>query len=511
MAFLCMRKYLKLIPIVSSLLLTACLAEQQELIDEFHLDFNYVMNIALERRKNTPLATLEGMEWLLEERNFEGEVSTEFSYILRDLPALRNVSIEEAIEDVEFLFNKLQYWYGGYIYFGGDDVFLTIKDTIIKEIEYINDSSLSSHIFSRILIDNLLPVIHDKHFTIMNIALGRNVIFYTNDEIRFGISLKGFYNKQTGQYIEEISNYDYTQLLRLFIDDYGDFFYSPFIYKIFEINESYFHRYEITIIYEDGNSEIISLVNNEIDRLLARAMRARNPLLTRIDNVPILTLESFNTSNLMPETGVAPFIEIMDYTVRTLRDEPVIIIDIRGNRGGNGLLVMQFIYSLTGEIVNPNIIGIGPLPHFGFFEIIEEALVGFTESFKTRVLELYEIYGEKLFYTRRRVPISEEQLFIFLSDRQTASAGELLIIDHFPTFKNSLIVGFNTMGVIEFSGSPHSPLPNSAIPISFGRGMMLRPERNLESIGITPDIIVMPGEDALQATISMLRRNNIIE
>jgi hypothetical protein len=198
-----------------------------------------------------------------------------------------------------------------------------------------------------------------------------------------------------------------------------------------------------------------------------------------------------------------------------LHNEPVIIIDIRGNLGGNVHLGTLWLKLLTGEFIPHN------FRHMGIFdrnELIaddsENAMYHarqFAEYFD--IYELYEITFPEAFwldenhfifgsFPDRIVP--NEQLIIFLTDRNTASAGESFADLAF-NMENTLIIGQNTMGSLLTGTSFPSriTLPNCGMPFNLGRGFFVHPENHLtESIGLAPDIWVQG--DALSATLAML-------
>jgi hypothetical protein len=207
-------------------------------------------------------------------------------------------------------------------------------------------------------------------------------------------------------------------------------------------------------------------------------------------------------------------------TATKLRHKPVIIVDIRGNTGGNTMLGQYWLFLLTGEIVPSNardIIVWSP------YVVVQGNVFGEEEDLHYYAEKLFEYFGADMYaleaaetvdgfvldenhfafgYIPDRI-VQNEQLLIFLTDRNTSSAGEVFTDLSF-NLENSLVIGQNTMGnlltAINFAGIT---LPNSGVPFNFGSSIHAFPQGHLpESIGITPDIWV--SGDALAAVLAML-------
>jgi len=129
-----------------------------------------------------------------------------------------------------------------------------------------------------------------------------------------------------------------------------------------------------------------------------------------------------------------------------LRGEPVVIVDLRGNPGGSGILPMQWLHIFTGEVLTPN-----------FLSLDTSAMV---------------------------LPIIDDEGNVW--NAGTREANRL----YWPT---EVIAGGASLS-----------LPRSGLPFSFGTALLHHPPGHLdEGVGLEPDIWV--AGDALTAVAAMLK------
>jgi len=425
------------------------------------------------------------------------------------------ITLENAIYDVQLFFELLQNIYGGYDYFGGDDVFLPILDYVIEQLEQTKD--LRTVTIANILFEALNPVIHDNHFSINNRALGISYQFVVITPIFdpatssfkspvFERSVNGFRNRDTGLYVtalmwgDEPISMGLDEALRLSLDANGEFYYS-FVYV--QPPRVQTGLQILTIVYDNGD------VSNHATRIIntLEPMWKDGPLksLTIREGIPVVTAFQMG----FPESATNPNAiyaqNFLDYATQ-LRDEPVIIIDLRTNGGGNGLLPTMFLYRLLDEIIPQNYFRISNSP----YEVLVRGLQSDTSqnwshiSYETfRKYSTFAPVGDyhTIFSAPHRM-VSNDNLFILLVDRRSASAAEAFA-DLMFSLDNALVIGQNTAGVLHTDLTYGRFLPNTRIHFGFGRSMFVHPQGHLpEGIGITPDIWV--NGDALVATIALL-------
>jgi len=417
-------------------------------------------------------------------------------------------SIEEAIEDVEVLFKILRYIYGAYQYFGGDDVFNHVKEQIIDDIN--NDNSISSLTLLSAINSHLYPVIMDNHFFIENTRYGPEYVFLASSDVFFDRTNRGFNNRENGLYIEEIKGHNLESLMRLQLDNYGMHFYGP----LYQREGASSTSHTITILYENGTSEYIELLRIPTgSRNVFRAPAS----LTYIDDIPIVSLSWMMGLSAIPH-GVHAH-NFLSYA-EELRDEPVVILDIRSNTGGMSILPSMWMYLLTGEVVNGNFIQLvnwdieydypwnpwGDTPETNPFYFSEEDW----EYLEPVLLDPTYINGYIVHNFIDRNVIEREQILIVLIDRHTSSAGEFFT-DMVFNVENVIVIGQNTEGnLISDAQYPNLRLPNSGINIRLGLSVMLWPEGHFsEGAGIAPNVWVTGC--ALTATLAMLANEHVDE
>lgn len=405
------------------------------------------------------------------------------------------ISADQAIADAELFFDLLRYVYGSYAYFGGDEVFLPIRDDVMMELARRDD--LVVGMFSRMLFDALQPVVSDNHFNLDGRTFRVSYYFLADWTRRYGRSADGFFNMETGLYVADVIGHDKDRFFRLTADDDGNLFYAPMVHT-----GDVLAIYRPDIVYEDDSRDSLTL------RRVATRWHSRDEevYLHRVDGVPVLSLSRMGF-DAVPEGGAGA--RRFLYYAEQLRGEDVIIIDIRSNGGGNGILPVKWMYTLTGQLVPSNSIWLSTeayhpqgivvtgTPETNQFYISADDIAAF-----------FDPGGFNGFSTRRatapRRIVENDQLLILLVDRFSASAAEAFA-DLFLNIENALIIGQNTAGIYNTDLTfPSLSLPHSGLPFGLGRSIVVHPQDHLpEGIGLAPDIWAMG--DALEVALALLR------
>ena len=396
-----------------------------------------------------------------------------------DLPsALRNnnqhqiVSLDEAIADVHIFFEALYNSYAGYVYFGGNEVFLPVKDAIIVDLIALG-YTVHHFRFETILNNHLSPIINDRHFYLGSThttTFGRTMNYFNTPILAYDRTANGFVNRATGEYLYSIDaidgrRYDIDEILRLHVNANGELLYRPVILS--EINTGSF---EVVFTYENGDVSI-----RRFARWTSNWRQIQYPSLRFIYDIPVVTVM---TMGFIGRDNARHATDFLGFA-QELIHEPAIIIDVRGNIGGNGELGVEWFNKFLGTNVPTNFVGLNT----------------FGRNFENN-------HGISQNLTDRIVP--SEQLFIILTDRHTSSAGEWFVDLTF-NMTNTLVIGHATAGILAFSGTFEDlRLPNSGIAFGFGEVMYIWPEGHFtENAGIQPDIWVQG--DALTAALALLR------
>lgn len=452
-----------------------------------------LLEVTNARRQNLVRPTMDMVTTLVEGREPE---TVQMGWLWDGVEMAESISSEDAIFDAQAMFDVIRQIYGAYIYFGGDEIFLPIFDYVLDRLA--GRAYWDFDDFAALIIDNLSPAISDNHFVINRQSLGIRYNFYVGQTL-FARSENGFRNAENGLYVAEVLGHDdLDALFRLSMDQEGEFGYIAIIYLNANPDE-----YELTLTYENGYSENITLYRHA-------------PTTLEYEPVGLKHVQGFPIVNIMqmgfPASTFGHGFEDARYFLsiaEELRDEPVIIVDIRSNRGGNGMLPQQWLHILLGEIVHGNHIGV----RVGSYSSLRHAI--FRSSYFSQFHVIYEEFRRYLPFVAygdnhiimgdvSQEIVENDQLIILLTDRFTASAGDGFA-DAMLSIENTLIIGHNTFGVL-FTDMYYSQLalPNSGLNFGLGRTVNIHPEGHLqEGIGVAPDIW-FTGDDILAAVTDML-------
>jgi len=474
---------------------------QIELPQDERTTLQILLDIANERRASIEKVNEETVRELAYRRDF---TFYDLSHIMMSptdtwhMPP--TITADEAIADTETLFEVLRYVYGAYLYFGGDEVFTSAKERIIEDIRQDGDSYLTGQFF-RILYQHLSPIIRDNHFSVGGIPFGPDYRFLVSRDIYFDRVEQRFRNRETGLHIKEIVGHDMADILRLQLDESGRHFYAPVIQR----EGGSIDPETLTILYEDGTSEYL-----ELRIALPSENVFQSPSsLTHVDGYPVVSLERMMGMSAVPYGVYAH--AFLSYA-EELRDEPVVILDLRSNEGGTPVLSPKWMYLLTGEVVRENFIQLRnwdmeleyPWTPWGDTPETNPSYFSYEdmENLEFLLCEV-SINGFSVRNLTERHIVEREQVLIVLVDRYTGSAGDAFADLAF-NVENTLVIGQNTAGVlISDMAYPLLRMPNSGIPFGLGRSIHLHPEGHFaEGIGFRPDVWVTG--DALAAAIAML-------
>jgi len=478
-----------------------------------HINLDYVLAIANERRHNTHERDMDRINALIQERE---PSSIDWSRLFY-APRARFVSDEEAIEDVKIFFDLLKHWYSAYEYFGGDSVFFPIRDEILETLAQRDQHTAGT--LTVLLWNALSPIIADNHFTLDSHIFTTSSLFHVW-ETPFDRTPYGFRHRYSNGYISEVIGYHIDDVFHPTVTEEGEFYYVLIIVAPNPYGSST-SIYDLQVLYSNGDTETVRLINSQFDSMLD----LDEPPSLRFENdIPIVRLQRMPLPVRSPHDDLIGFDENEALTFLSfaydLQDEPAIIIDLRTNLGGFIVLSKMWLYRLTGEIVP-----------FGFCHLTTEGLTIPNEaipylpehwyrSFNPSDEWMYflEIVREKydpyLFINdyhwisgvySRLVP--NDRLIILLIDRFTSSAGEAFT-SQILNMENTLVIGQNTSGTLLTSGALPLYLPNSGIPFNMGSSVFVHPESTWqEGVGYAPDVWVIG--DALTAALAILNNQRL--
>jgi len=420
------------------------------------------------------------------------------------------VTQANALRDTTALFDMLATEYILYIYLGGDEVFFPVRDRIK---EYINTQPYwYAWELSQLFHAHLSAVINNNHSSIGGQLFYIRYGFVVADA-RFEHTRRGFRNIENGLYIRSLvlpclpgKALAVNDVMHFSTDENGiSFFYSPVI--ALRVPDVGLPRY-LTITYTNGTVEIFPLYiwdNGEA----SLGNRQYYTSLEFMQGVPVVTISRMANMNV-PEDDIRSVVgrQFIAYASQ-LRDEPVIVVDVRGNPGGFDSLLIQWFYQLLGEVPYRAFISLSLVSNDVRTSIAQGEFwqrMGYdVELFDTASLlddyhQITHMPGEL---------VQSDQLIILLVDRLSGSASEGMASRMF-TMENTLIIGQNTAGVYVTSGAREFFLPNSGIPFQFSQTALIYPPGHFaEGRGFAPDIWVTGC--ALTATVNMLNNHIIRE
>ena len=414
----------------------------------------------------------------------------------RNTPLVSSFPAEDAMHDARLLFDVMRQVYGAYTYFGGDEVFDPIFANILAAIGTQRYWNIAE--FATLLRYHIGAVVSDNHFHIGGRRFEASANFFTGFTV-FDRTESGFRNRSNGLYVTEVAGHDKDDVFRLSLNSRGEFFYAPvamFPGSLGRLRSVY----PLTVRYENGTEETLSLFRHIPGRL-----EFQYSSLTYEHGFPLVTVRQMGFDATPLGEDARRFLSFAEH----LQNEEVVIVDVRSNGGGNGVLPRKWLHSLTGEVVPTNFVSL----HVRNYPMLMYML----EHHTSPEGAFYIPFDDLLMYmpaapmgahhtimdnTPNRM-VQNNQLLILLIDRYSASAAEGFA-DMLFNMENTLIIGQNSGGVLHTDLTyPILNLPRTGLSFGLGRAINLHPPGHLvEGIGIAPDVWVTG--DALQAVLAML-------
>ena len=461
-----------------------------------------LLDIAYERRQGIYPPDDERLEELTHGR-VPHTINLRTEHYLQLHPGRLRISYQDAKYDAQLFFDILRQVYGGYIYFGGDNVFMPIFDGILEKLAS-RETWVIDH-FAELLHTSLNPYIHDGHVIIGYInfmgSFQSDYSVYASHTV-FDRTENGFRNRDNGLYVKDVVGYDKDDIFRLTVSEYGELTYTAVITGQYDSGTT------LTIIYKNDESEEMPF-----DLLRGTRPRYQEPSLDFVDGFPIVTIDRMYFEHVIIEDieNANTFLSFVD----ELRDEPAIIIDLRGNPGGNAFLAPRWLYRLVGEHVVAN--GVQLIAEDYDFAMWRrgDSPGALQPPCEIREREVYTPLSDRHAILHRSDPanfnpmVSNDKIIIFLTGRHTFSAAEDFVDMAF-NMENTIVIGQNTGGAL-FTNMcfPIRYLPNSGVVFGLGASMRIHAEAHnfREGVGFAPDLWVPHQDDALPAALALLRNH----
>jgi len=424
------------------------------------------------------------------------------------------LTLEQAIEDVEYLFRILRTSYGAYTLFGGDEVFNAAKDKLIKKLETFYFGGITVDQLRSEMLD-VLSFVEDTHFGIDDQGTNFNEKRYYRDsnELVFRYDDNGFYanpdNDPNGErwYISEEDE----ALLQMTIADDGEL-----VYGLFRLDNQYYPQ-DLPESIKMQNAEGKTTTYKIKWSLMSCGYVWNEEYYTydEVDGIPVVSLNTYYLDEMS-------FEDINDYLndAEELRGEDVIIVDLRYNTGGYDSLNAMWLYTLTGGedidwsvgyaayvsklnnyvLTNNEAYVESLFDRLDFFDTYPEY---WGESDSAAEEETYEVGDTYLIEAESDYYEYDGTIFV-LFNKQTYSAGELALFQ-FENMSNVVFVGMNSNGCLLTGGTNiDAPvyLPNSGMMVNYSILLVTSDiMEGFDAYGFQPDIIV-ENENAIEDVIN---------
>ena len=413
---------------------------------------------------------LQTYESYIQPRDFKHAFSKEeIQELAKSKDNPKTVTPQQAAEDVTLAFELLAYAYGGYQYFGGDEVFFPIRDNILAELE--TKEKIKTEDLWKLLWEALSPIIEDRHFYIT-----------------------------TNQSYTAVRKREYLQSTYFVRDLYFD---DPT-----GVDSGYVKR----TIGPDGALTycLATVCQNPANLPTTMTIEGTEHTLRWYLARPVSHSDS-KTEKVFSETTVADgqLPVLRNYTLSgdhkkltkfaatstSYKEEPLFVLDLRGNGGGNDGYARAWLQTFCDKPVTEKELWSKKLSNY--VAVVHGEFVN-SHSSGWRTVRSDGTLWET------------DNLIFVLIDNNTASSGESFA-NMLTLGKQVILVGTNTMGCLNFGNIGHLYLPNSGIRLQIGANCaFFQSLEKTDGIGYSPDLWVEPG-DSLDAVVRLCNYYGLYE
>ncbi|MBW9146468.1 hypothetical protein KTC92_05805 [Clostridium sp. CM027] len=405
----------------------------------------------------------------------------------------RGISVEgkKAVEDVEYIFKELKYGYAGYKYFGGDEKFLKAKENILIEFKKLQKKNgrIECNELEKVMCENL-DFIQDGHFSIGGGRTCKESIMYTTEKYEVIKKDNSYFLKLNNDMkgIVTINKEEPEKYIKPSIDENGNIVYR--LCRLYKSNED---MLSICLKFKDGNKDnniSINLENTSKNHVHKGSNNSYK--YEEVYKIPVIDLNSFE-----PSEKLEKFVE----DGKKISKKDLVIIDLRGNYGGNEIYAFDWIKNFTNQEYKS--------PGFSSTLLTKNSKDALLYNGKKMVgpkdypkfeQQLNDMYKNKKSYLKYigwsevghddSTHINNEKIIFVLMDKNTASAGESFV-KALKSCSNTFFIGTNTSGMSNIGDVGYYVLPNSKIDIFFGNTLFV--DNDLEwrdGLGVLPDFWV---------------------
>lgn len=402
----------------------------------------------------------------------------------------------EAQADVDYLFRLLPHGYAGYGFFNEGDRFGLAQQQLLatlQERDEITSDELAAFIHEQ------LSFIQDCHLRIGDQRFFSHLDYWYWDGVDF-FEENGRYRFQRESdtlWLDTINNKPPTAYMKQTLNAAGD----P-VYHLGLLSHTQPDDFTLAIRQPDGTQTAMtgewkqSVFSPPEDDIFNRF---------EAEGIPIIVSRWFWGD----ENRLAQFVA----DAENVREEPILVVDIRGNGGGISWWPRHWLQTLVDVEIEPALL-IGELqtktavagkvnwPNSEF--LVKELLDRFLVQLEALQSGASERGWHNFISDTSPIP-NPNQLLVVLIDRHTASSAEGFITNLLQ-MEHVVFVGENSQGCVHYGDTGFYYLPNSGIAVQLGTKLFLTPQLDhIEGVGFQPDLWV-PAEQALPRTLAAIRK-----
>lgn len=470
-------------------LLSACSPKKPDMTFQEQLKQINANHIA--EGKKLPQSLITGYEEPLPEKEIgftEKELESLSDYKKAAKPSdSKLISPAQAKTDTELFFRVLKYCYGPYQYFGGDEKFGKAKAAALSEIPTGN---ISTRRLGDILIQNL-GFIQDVHFSIGNRHFTDSSVYLHSEAVEYGKDTNGYY-KISGwekSYVKSVDENDPAKFMKLSINPNGKLVY--YVGNLYWIKKLRAQKKlpTVTVNYRSGSKPDTLKFSESVPSNIKQGEGYKK---SELGGAPVVSIRRF-MDNDANDTACEDFAA----SGTTLKGKKTLILDLRGNGGGNDEYTVNWIRNFTGRQVNSaiayNLIALQSRAGEYLFSKFMQSLPKITEVAKEDAACAMASYrnGKNQWELRGFSPsdqVDNSSLIFVLMDKGDASSGEDAIA-FLSSLKNVVLVGTNTAGCMIGNTEVRFVLPNSRLEVACANWLeSYNPAVLAEGVGLMPDI-----------------------
>lgn len=418
----------------------------------------------------------------------------------------RRISAQQAAEDVERLFYLFSHGYSGYAFFDREGQWAQAQARLLAAVS--SRRFWSTDDLARLFYEEL-EFITDAHLRVGDYQYAGHHDFWYDTGFELTPGPAGY------QFVIEGSRYDVVS-----VNGQAP---EPFLFPSLNAQGEPIYRLGTLSLKEpaplrlaaarDGTERQfeIALQRSDFAYLSDDVFRQDD-----VGGIPVIRVRGFGD---VGQDELERFVE----TASAYRDEPVIVVDVRGNGGGNEKWPVQWLQGLTGRRAESVFIVselhskttmAGRANLFDYYHDLYPDIDAFRRDAEStgNAARAYEEGTRQPGWTGIRYPqmplIPNDTTLVIVMNDLVASAGEGFVM-RASQAENVVLVGENSMGALTFGNISSHQLPHSRLkvqlPINFNLYLDME---SREGEGIAPDLWV-PAADAVNYAVAAVRHGTI--